>query len=98
MKDIKTTTGLSRVIGLLKKPFKHMRTMSLGKLCLLFFILQFTFFISSCYRQPDLHLYDSIEGDIEIPLVDLELEAYWDYELEYGIAYDWRAEWVYGML
>lgn len=96
MKEIKTTTGLSRVIGLLKKPFKHMRTMSLGKLCLLFFILHFSFFISSCYRQPDLHLYDSIEGDIEIPLVDLELEAYWDYELEYGISYDWRAEWVYG--
>jgi len=34
--------------------------------------------------------------DLEIPVVDLDLRAYWNYELEYGIYYDWRAEWIYG--
>lgn len=53
-------------------------------------------FASSCVREPILHLPESGNGDIEIPLVDLELETYWNYELEYGVSYDWRAEWVYG--
>lgn len=53
-------------------------------------------FFSSCVRQPDLHLYDAIEGDIEIPIVDLELEVLWNYEIGYNITYDWKAEWSYG--
>ena len=51
---------------------------------------------SSCIREPELHLPGSSPRDIEIPVVDLELQTYWNYELEYGIKYDWRAEWVYG--
>lgn len=50
---------------------------------------------AACEREPKLHL-PGDPRDIEIPVVDLELEAYWDYELEYGVTYDWRAEWVYG--
>ena len=47
--------------------------------------------LTGCYREPELHLPGDLR-DIEIPLVDLRLEAYWDYEL----SYDWRAEWIYG--
>ncbi len=49
-----------------------------------------------CIREPELHLYDAGDAQIELPVVDLALEAYWDYELTYGIKYDWRAEWYYG--
>lgn len=33
---------------------------------------------------------------MEIPDVEIELEALWNYELVYGIQYDWKAEWFYG--
>ena len=49
-----------------------------------------------CIREPELHLFDGGEVDIDLPLVELELDAYWDYEIAYGITYDWRAEWYYG--
>ena len=49
-----------------------------------------------CIREPELHLFDGGDIEIELPLVELELDAYWDYELSYGITYDWRAEWYYG--
>ena len=51
---------------------------------------------ASCEREPELHLYRSAQPDFELPLVDLDLEVYWDYEIEYGIHYDWQAEWYYG--
>jgi hypothetical protein len=65
---------------------------------LIFFTLHFSLFtlFSSCYRQPDLHLYDSAETDFDIPIVDLDLEVLWDYEIGYNITYDWKAEWSYG--
>ena len=47
-----------------------------------------------CIREPELHLFDGGEVDIDLPLVELELDAYWDYEIAYGITYDWRAEWA----
>lgn len=50
---------------------------------------------SSCYRKPDLHLYWP-EIEMQFPVVDLDLETYWDYEMNLGIDYDWRAEWYYG--
>ena len=49
-----------------------------------------------CIREPELHLFDGGEIDIDLPVVQLELDAYWDYEISYGITYDWRAEWHYG--
>jgi hypothetical protein len=49
-----------------------------------------------CIREPELHLFDGGEIDIDLPLVELELDAYWDYEVSYGVHYDWRAEWYYG--
>lgn len=52
--------------------------------------------LASCEREPELHLFDAGEVEIELPAIDLELDTYWDYELEYGVVYDWRAEWYYG--
>ena len=52
--------------------------------------------LASCERMPELHLYDSADVDYTLPLIDLNLEVYWDYELSYGVYYDWRAEWFYG--
>lgn len=49
-----------------------------------------------CKREPVLHLYDTIEVDFDLPIIDLSLEVYWDYEMSYDVHYDWRAEWYYG--
>ncbi len=51
---------------------------------------------NSCVREPELHLPGAPTPDMQIPMVDLDLETYWDYVLDYGIHYDWRTEWVYG--
>lgn len=69
-----------------------MRPMSLMSLIALLSLLG----LCSCVREPELHLPHRTPSDIEIPVVDLELQTYWNYELEYGIHYDWRAEWIYG--
>ena len=52
--------------------------------------------LSSCYREPPLHLYDEDNPAIALPWIDLRLDLYWDYGLNLGINYDWRAEWYYG--
>ena len=49
----------------------------------------------SCKPEPPLHLFDAGSIDIDMPMVKLDLETYWDYEMIYG-HYDWRAEWFYG--
>ena len=49
-----------------------------------------------CKREPVLHLYDAIEVDFDLPIIDLSLEVYWDYEMSYDVHYDWKAEWFYG--
>ncbi|MBR1548709.1 MAG: hypothetical protein IJ637_08300 [Prevotella sp.] len=51
---------------------------------------------ASCEREPLLHLFDGGDVNVELPVVELALDAYWSYELSYGITYDWRAEWYYG--
>lgn len=48
----------------------------------------------SCKRDPVLHLYD--EEESALPVIDLSLEVYWDYEMSYDIQYEWEAEWYYG--
>ena len=47
--------------------------------------------LSSCYREPELHLYDQSGPVIEFPFIDLSLDIYWNY-----MNYDWKAEWYYG--
>ncbi|MCR5820017.1 MAG: hypothetical protein K6F94_03585 [Bacteroidaceae bacterium] len=59
-------------------------------------VLLFTLSLASCIPEPPLHLYDKAEPEIEIPIVDLDLEVYWDYEITFGITLDWRLEWYYG--
>ena len=49
-----------------------------------------------CKREPVLHLYDAADVDFNLPVVDLSLEVYWDYEMSYDVHYDWQAEWYYG--
>lgn len=50
---------------------------------------------TSCEREPVLHLH---RGDIQlqIPMVDVNLDVMWDYNLIYDYYYDWRSEWYYG--
>lgn len=52
--------------------------------------------LSSCYREPPLHLYDIDSPAVALPIVELNLDTYWDYDGNLGINYDWRAEWYYG--
>ena len=33
---------------------------------------------------------------MDLPVVDMDLEVYWDYELAFGVEYSWEAEWYYG--
>ncbi len=49
-----------------------------------------------CSPEPPLHLYDAEEIALEMPVIDLALDVYWDYETDFGIDYNWRAEWYYG--
>ena len=65
-----------------------------GPVALLSLILLMT--LLGCRREPPLHLYDDGTQEIDLPMVELELDVYWDYELAVGINYDWRSEWYYG--
>jgi hypothetical protein len=46
--------------------------------------------------EPPLHLYNTKDVNLDIPVVDLDLQVYWDYEMSFDISYDWEAEWHYG--
>lgn len=52
--------------------------------------------LSSCERKPELHLDWLKDVDVDIPMVELELDVFWDYTMEVGGTYDWKAEWYYG--
>ena len=61
----------------------------------------FLFFtLASCSPEPPLHLYDAEEVTLDLPIIDLDLKVYWDYQLDYemgyDVTYDWRSEWYYG--
>lgn len=69
--------------------------------CALFALTLFTvhcslFTVVSCSPEPPLHLYDAQEVELEQPIIDLDLNVYWDYEIALGIDYDWQTEWYYG--
>lgn len=55
--------------------------------------------LAACKPEPPLHLYDSVEGGVDIPAPKLELSVVWDYRIEYSVGYtvkyDWRTEWYY---
>lgn len=50
--------------------------------------------IASCIRKPPLHLHRGQHITSYIPIVELDLDVFWDYDTEVG--YDWRSEWTYG--
>ena len=49
-----------------------------------------------CVPEPPLHLFDSGDIEVNLPMVKVDLDTYWDYETAYGAHYDWRDEWYYG--
>ncbi len=51
--------------------------------------------LSSCSPEPPLHLYDAQSIATDLPIIDLDLQVYWNYDMEFGINYDWKAEWYY---
>lgn len=63
---------------------------------IMIFLLFALLALSSCYREPPLHLYDIDSPAVALPIVELSLDTYWDYDGNLGINYDWRAEWYYG--
>lgn len=67
--------------------------------CAVLFVFGFHFSVISliaCSPEPPLHLFESQPVENKIIFTELELDTYWDYELEFGVKYDWRAEWYYG--
>lgn len=50
----------------------------------------------ACKREPELHLYDAQPNETRLVFTDLDLDVFWDYEIDLGVKYDWRAEWYYG--
>ena len=61
----------------------------------LFLVIALTAIIS-CVREPELHLYRSMKAMLEFPEVELDLNVLWDYEIAFGVRYEWEAEWHYG--
>ena len=55
--------------------------------------------LTSCEVTPPLHLHRDEVG-VELPIVQLDLNVYWQYDLTYdigyGLTYDWNDEWEYG--
>ena len=61
----------------------------------LFFVLCCVAMIS-CQRDPMLYLHeDGKDATMDLPNIDVELQAIWNYQLEYDVTYDWKAEWKY---
>ena len=85
-KNITGKRGLMRLIGHIGH-IGLMRPMRLGLFCLL---------LASCTPEPPLHLYDEATVELDQPIIDLDLKVVWDYELIFGVTYDWTTEWYYG--
>ncbi len=52
--------------------------------------------LTACEREPVLHLYDMQDVVLDLPVVDLELKIFWDYEIGGIGTYNWTSEWYYG--
>ena len=66
------------------------------KKLLYIFVFSALLSIVGCMREPELHLYEPQTSEHSFPLIDLDLEVYWDYEMTFDVKYDWKAEWYYG--
>ena len=52
--------------------------------------------LTNCVRKPDLHLDYIGELVTDLPIVELQLDVFWDYNTEIEGSYNWRDEWYYG--
>ncbi len=59
-------------------------------------VLTLSLLLLACERDPVLHLHYDDNVVLDLPLVELELDVYWDYIYNTGVPYDWRSEWYYG--
>ena len=85
---------MNKTIHISARTLRSVFTGGRSLVCLLLFVF---IVLVSCEREPVLHLHEGGEPlDFEIPIIDLDLQAYWDYQFDYGINYDWKAEWFYG--
>jgi len=58
-------------------------------------VLSLAWLLLCCIPEPPLHLFDGGDVTIDLPMVKLELDAYWNYET-YDSTTSWRDEWYYG--
>ena len=58
-------------------------------------VLSLAWLLLCCIPEPPLHLFDGGDVTIDLPMVKLELDAYWNYET-YDSIHNWRDEWYYG--
>ncbi len=54
--------------------------------------------LTGCERKPELHLdyKDQAHVVTELPIVQLELDVFWNYDVGIEGTYNWRDEWFYG--
>ncbi len=52
--------------------------------------------VTGCERKPELHL--DYKGNVvtELPIVELQLDVFWNYDADTETGYNWRDEWYYG--
>ena len=84
---------MKRTTDIAKTTMQSLQNGGRGLACLLFVV--FTMLVA-CEREPELHLHRGGSIDFKFPLINIELETYWNYEFDYGVTYDWEAEWYYG--
>ena len=58
-------------------------------------VLSLAWLLLCCIPEPPLHLFDGGDVTVDLPMVKLELDAYWNYET-YDSIHTWRDEWYYG--
>ena len=58
-------------------------------------VLSLAWLLLCCIPEPPLHLFDGGDVTINLPMVKVELDAYWNYET-YDSIHDWCDEWYYG--
>lgn len=58
----------------------------------LLILMAVTTMMVSCRRDPILHFHKFAALDLDMPIVALSLDTYWQYDIDY----DWDAEWHYG--
>ncbi len=52
--------------------------------------------MTDCARNPELHLDYNGEVVTDLPIIELQLDVYWNYDVDAEGSYNWRDEWYYG--